>query len=239
MGAWCRFIQFRPAENFCTCNDWELNGICCHLLAARRLPEFAEQALPSPGAVTTSQVIGGGARYERPAREPLGDDPQAIQQELQRIREAGVQATQLGIQQRSNADPFVAEVRSRTNALQRCLLGMPAGESREECMEILKNAEEVVREKATAAGFQLTFARAGKRMTKKLSRPENRRKERALYPGRAKKVPLAAVSKPAAVHEFQPLAKKGRKPTKVGSHMATHIEGCLLPCLEREGGALL
>lgn len=85
-------------------------------------------------------------------------------------------------------------------------------------MQLLRRTQQDIEEKAAAAGFQLTASRAGKVETKKRSRPEARRVERALFPGRKKSRPaasIAAASQPDALHEFKALPKKGRKPTKV------------------------
>lgn len=209
----CRFVKFRPVEGFCTCNDRELNGLCCHLLAASQHPTFAQVRLPPLTCPAADDVISisGAVRYETPAREPLGDNPAV---ELQRMRAAREEATASLQQRGSSADPSAAEALSLTNGIKRCVLGLPDGEAREQCMGIIREAAERVKATAEAAGFQPTAVRAAKKETKFRSRSENRRKERPLYPGRASKRARLTTddTTPAA---FPALKKKGVKSDKV------------------------
>jgi hypothetical protein len=53
---------FRPAEQFCTCLDRMMHGVCCHLLAAPWLIEFQNVELLSGPSLPASQqgAAGGG-----------------------------------------------------------------------------------------------------------------------------------------------------------------------------------
>lgn len=172
-------------------------------------------------------MIGGGVCYETAIREPLGDCPRA---EMQSIRQAGEDGKRTLAQQRTSADPVTAEVRTLASTIQRCLLSMPAGESRDACVEILRKAAGEIKEGAEAAGFKPTAVRAAKQQTKWLSRPENRRLEVPLYPGRAKRSKQASAHRQApALPPFPKLPKKGKATTKVGSQ-SLGPDTLLLPC---------
>lgn len=213
--ATCRLVHFRPLDAFCTCNDWECNSICCHLLAARHLPLFSRQLQPLLTLPTADTAIGitDGVKYEEATREPLGPD---IQQELEQMREAGEAYRQSMHAQRSNADSVVAEVRSLTSVMQRCALGAPAGDSRDECLRLMREAAERIQQLASEAGFQLTEVRAGK----KWRRQANRRKEVPLHPWRTKKVALSRNGQDD-LPELPKLSKKGKAPSKVRSPCLT------------------
>ena len=215
----CRSVQFRPSEGVCTCNDWEINGACCHLLAAQRHPEFEGQELAPLSCLLANDlvVVGGGTRFEQPASEPLGDN---VVEEMQRIQRAGEAAAEALGQQRTNADPTTAEVRSLCNAVQRSLISMPDGEAKEACLELLRQTAAEVRERAATAGFQPTAARAGKQQTKRLSRPENRRLEVPLYPGRARGRSAAAGRLGLSLPSLPVLKKRGKVSNKVRHRLA-------------------
>ena len=195
----CRFVQFRPSEAVCTCNDRELNGICCHLLAASRHPDLEGQCAPLSSQPSSQVALGGGVSYEQPTCEPLGD---SLGQELQRIRQTGEEGRRALGQQQTNADPFTAEVHSLCSIVKRSLLSMPAGED----------------------SLQPTAKRAGKQLAKRLSRPENRNKEVPLFPGRSKSSKASAHHQhPPGLAPLPKLAKKGRPSTKVREWAAKHL----------------
>jgi hypothetical protein len=199
----------------CTCNDWELNGACCHLLAAFRHPELQGQHLAPISSLLASQLVtASSASYEQPTCEPLGDN---IADEMQCIQRAGEAAMLRLSQQRTNADPLTAEVRCLCNGVQRFLLGMPAGAERDACMETLRRAAGQIKEQAAAAGFKPTAARAGKQLNKQLRRPENRRLEVPLFPRRAKarSAPASHPQLGLSNASFPVLKKKGKESTKV------------------------
>lgn len=210
----CRLIQFIPLDNFCTCNDWAQHNICCHLLAARNLPDFSGCPLPPLPIPAADQAVGINSKavYHIATREPLGEDPQG---ELLRLQQARAQADRLAVQQRSVANPFVAKAHSITNAICRLLVGMPEGEAKERNIQVVEEMLDKMQQEAAAAGFQHTTRREQKKRTKANSRLRGL-KDRVVKPLLSRNNNKKRRLEGGSQEEFPTLAKKGRPSTKVG-----------------------
>ena len=237
-----RTVAFRPGENFCSCHDAELSRTCCHLLAARELPEFAAQSLPDLPAVEDaerSKVRGSHAvllhchvhtsplppppavqpldiscvrTFQQAKVEPLGEGWEA---ELRTLQVVGASTAAAIRRQQSNANPELAEVRRECAQLQRLYPSLPP-EARQQVLEQLKGTRQTAQDAAASAELPRTAARVGKVVRRQQGRSEEHRKTRPLHPSRSNKrgTPLIEEAHLAG-DAFQPLGAKGRATNKV------------------------
>lgn len=64
-------VHFRPEDGSSTCHDRAMNGTCCHLLAAARLPAFDGLELSAGVPVPESEMsVVSRRKWDLPAAHP-------------------------------------------------------------------------------------------------------------------------------------------------------------------------